>query len=363
MSSREACRRVGVDPRRGKMWRNGRVPKPRGGRAEVSGRFLSESERVHIADRCRERAGVRVIARELGRDPSTVSRELRRNCQQNGAYRPHGAHARARARRPRPKRGKIARDGRLRQVVETKLGHQWSPEQIAAYLRRRFPGQPDRHVVHETIYQAMYHRHRGRLRQHSCRQLRSGRRRRRSRRETRQRQHFFVTPSVMLDHRPAEAADRAVPGHWEGDLLIGRNNATAIITLVERTTRYVTLVALPWGQTPQHVNTALRRSLARVPRHLTRTLTWDQGSELAYHEEFTARTGIPVFFCDAASPWQRGSNENTNRLLRQYFPKGTDPPRQQTQLTDIARELNTRPRKTLNWDTPKHRWTTLLTSK
>jgi IS30 family transposase len=218
------------------------------------------------------------------------------------------------------------------------------------------------HVVHETIYQALYVQGRGELRRELTRALRSGRAIRRPRRQARQRTPRMAAPMVMISERPAEADDRAVPGHWEGDLIIGKDNKSAIGTLVERATRYVLLVHLPHGRTPDVVRDALIDTMNGLPTHLRRSLTWDQGSEMHRHHEFSLATDIPVFFCDPHSPWQRGSNENTNGLLRQYFPKSTDlTVHTREHLNAVAVELNGRPRKTLGWDTPAERLTTLLT--
>ncbi|WP_328860054.1 IS30 family transposase [Streptomyces sp. NBC_00306] len=370
-SNTEACRIVGVDRRTGNKWRNGRsgernrkpvppvnpvVP------ASGSSRYLCEDERIHIADRLRENATVRAIAAELGRSPSTVSREIRRNRHPgSGAYRPHAAQARAEARRPRPKPRKILEKPELWEAVQTMLDEKWSPEQICQALRQKFPDRPEMHVVHETVYQALYVQGRGQLRRELAGALRSGRARRRPQRQANCRQPRFTTPMVMISERPAEAADRAVPGHWEGDLIIGKDGKSAIGTLVERATRYVMLLHLPGDHTAEAVLGTLTATVQTLPAQLKRSLTWDQGSEMARHGEFTLATDIPVYFCDPASPWQRGSNENTNGLLRQYFPKGTDlSVHTPDHLTAVADQLNRRPRKTLGWETPAERLHKLL---
>jgi IS30 family transposase len=217
------------------------------------------------------------------------------------------------------------------------------------------------HVVHETIYQALYVQGRGELRRDLVKALRTGRARRKPRRQAQQRQPRFRDPMVMISDRPAEAEDRAVLGHWEGDLIIGKDGASAIGTLVERSTRYVMLLHLPGGRGTELVRDALVEVVTAMPAHLTRSLTWDQGSEMGRHHEFTIATAVPVYFCDPASPWQRGSNENTNGLLRQYFSKGTDLSRHTREDLDaVAAELNSRPRKTLGWETPAERLSTLL---
>ncbi|WP_442916606.1 IS30 family transposase [Lentzea sp. NBC_00516] len=372
MSSREACRIVGVNVRTGKRWRNG--TNPTAGRkaappitsaasSVVRGRFLNEDERIVIADRRRAGVTLQRIAEELGRHRSTISRELRHNAHPvSGDYRPHAAQARAQARRPRPKIGKIAANPALRQAVQDGLDLRWSPEQIVARLRRDFPDRPELHVVHETIYQALYVQGRGELRRELASALRTGRALRRPHRHAGQRSPRMATPMVMISERPAEADDRAIPGHWEGDLIIGKDKKSAIGTLVERTTRYVMLVHLPDGRTADVVRDALIDTVATLPAHLWRSLTWDQGTEMSGHATFTAATDIPVYFCDPHSPWQRGSNENTNGLLRQYFPKGTDlSGHNREHLNAVAVQLNGRPRETLGWDTPAERLTTLLT--
>ncbi|WP_329279883.1 IS30 family transposase [Streptomyces sp. NBC_01451] len=371
LSSLEACRRVGINIRTGKRWRNGRNPSGRHKAAPPvkavapspgPSRYLREADRIHIADRLREKATVRTIAAELGRSPSTISREICRNRHPgNGQYRPFAAQARADSRRPRPKTGKIGQNPQLRDFIQNHLDIRWSPEQICQALRAQFPRRPEMHVVHETVYQALYVQGRGELRRELAKALRSGRTRRKPRRQAQQRQPRFSTPMVMISERPAEAEDRAVPGHWEGDLIIGKDGASAIGTLVERATRYVMLLHLPDGRTAEHVRDALVETAQTLPAHLVRSLTWDQGSEMAAHASFTLATDIPVYFCDPASPWQRGSNENTNGLLRQYFPKGTDlAVHTRERLDAVAAELNGRPRKTLDWETPAERLHKLL---
>ncbi|MEV7440863.1 IS30 family transposase [Streptomyces sp. NPDC091204] len=320
-------------------------------------RYLRETDRIHIADRLREKATVRAIAAELGRSASTVSREVRRNRHPgNGQYRPHAAQARADDRRPRPKIGKISQNPELRDAIQAGLDELWSPEQICNALRAQFPNRPEMHVVHETVYQALYLQGRGELRRELAGALRTGRARRMPRRQAQQRRPRFAEPMVMISERPAEAADRAVPGHWEGDLIIGKDSGSAIGTLVERATRYVMLLHLPDGRGAEQVRDALQETVQRLPAHLKRSLTWDQGSEMGRHHEFTIATDVPVYFCDPASPWQRGSNENTNGLLRQYFPKGTDlSAHTREHLDAVAAQLNGRPRKTLDGETPAER--------
>ncbi|MFJ9822738.1 IS30 family transposase [Streptomyces sp. NPDC101151] len=386
-STREAARIVGINLRTGKKWRNGhhspgkglkpvppvypvpgQQPEGPGGQGKAAphtSRYLREEERIHIADRLRERASVRQIAAELGRSPSTVSREIRRNRRpmpKGGfSYRPFHADNRARHRRARPKVGKIGQCPELRDFIQEHLTMRWSPEQICQALRARFPDRPEMHVVHETIYQALYVQGRGELRRELTRSLRTGRAVRRPHRLATKRVNRPIKNMVMISERPAEAADRAVPGHWEGDLIIGKNGQSAIGTLVERSTRYLMLVHLPTGHSGLATRDALATTVQTLPRHLWRSLTWDQGSELSAHRSFTIATGIQVYFCDPASPWQRGSNENTNGLLRQYFPKGTDLAAHAPEdLAAVAAELNSRPRKTLGWETPAERLAKLL---
>lgn len=315
-----------------------------------------------IADRLRAGASQAVIAAELGRSPSTISREVRRNRHPaSGDYHPYAAQERADSRRPRPKIGKIAASAALRELVQSMLERRHSPEQISARLRRDFPERNELHVSHETIYQALYVQGRGGLRRELTAALRTGRAVRRPRRQPGQRQPRFAHPMVMISERPAEADDRAVPGHWEGDLIIGKDNGSAIGTLVERSTRYVLLVHLGGSRSADRVRDGLLTAMATLPVHLKRSLTWDQGIEMALHRHFSIAADMPVYFCDPHSPWQRGSNENTNGLLRQYFPKGTNlAVHNPEHLAAVAAELNGRPRKTLGWDTPAERLRDLL---
>ncbi|WP_406087343.1 IS30 family transposase [Kitasatospora purpeofusca] len=367
----QACRIIGIDSRTGRKWRNGRsadrrqkAAPPINAVVPPSGpsRYLTEDERIHIADRLREKATIRAIAAELGRSPSTVSRETRRNGHLgSGAYRPHAAQARADARRPRPKPRKILSNPELHSAVQELLDEKWSPEQICQALRTRFPDRPEMHVVPETVYQALFVQGRGELRRTLTGALRTGRARRRPQRQANRRQPRFIDAMVMISERPAEAADRAVPGHWEGDLIIGKDHKSAIGTLVERSTRYVMLLHLPGDHTAETVRDALVATVRTLPAELKRSLTWDQGTEMAAHKSFTVATAVPVYFCDPGSPWQRGSNENTNGLLRQYFPKGTDLSLHTPEhLAAVADQLNRRPRKTLGWETPAERLAKLI---
>ena len=368
----EACRIVGINRRTGKRWRHGRTITTRDGRKlhyaavvttgavrrEVSPRYLSEDERVQIADLRQAGAGVRAIAGRMGRSPSTISRELRRNRDPgSGRYRPFTAHKLAVRRRARPRAGKIARDEALRQFVQDRLEKRWSPQQVSRALRGEFPGEAARHVVHETIYQALYRPELGGLsRELPARVLRTRRRRRRPHRRPGERRPNPITAMTMIGQRPAEAAARTQPGHWEGDLITGASNRSAIGTLVDRTSRFTILLHLPGRHTAEAVRDALIAAMSSLPPQLRRSLTWDQGKEMALHQEVTAALGMPVYFCDKASPWQRPSNENTNGLLRQYFPKGSDlRAHGPGDLAAAADELNARPRKTLGWDTPAGR--------
>lgn len=236
-----------------------------------------------------------------------------------------------------------------------------SPEQISRRLRRDYPDRPELHVTHETIYQALYVQGRGELRRELARVLRTGRTVRKPRRAPDQRQPRFIHPMIMISERPADVEDRAVPGHWEGDLIIGGGGTSAIGTLVERASRFVMLVYLPTRHDAETVRDGLITTVSTLPNHLRQSLTWDQGSEMSRHHEFSIATGMPVYFCDPHSPWQRGSNENTNGLLRQYFPKSSDlSVHTAADLAAVAAQLNRRPRKTLDWDTPAERLAMLL---
>ena len=363
----EACRIVGINRRTGHRWRHGAAQRARPKNSRpvkpMSVRFLSLDERIVIADGLRAGRSQRSIAAELGRPPSTVSREITHNRHpESGDYRPYAAHRRAQTRRARPKTGKIAACPELRERVQGMLDDRCSPEQISRRLRRDHPDRPELHVSHETIYQALYLQGRGELRRELARALRTGRTVRKPRRSGEARQSRFTEPMLMISDRPAEADDRAVPGHWEGDLIIGGGSTSAIGTLVERATRFVLLVHLPSRHDAETVRDSLTATMATLPELLRKSLTWDQGSEMGRHHEFSIATGMPVYFCDPHSPWQRGSNENTNGLLRQYFPKGTDlSVHTADDLAAVAAQLNRRPRKTLGWDTPAERLTTLLT--
>jgi IS30 family transposase len=297
------------------------------------------------------------IAARLGKAVSTVSREVAANGGR-ARYRAWRAHERAHAQARRPKSCKLAYPQLAAQVTSW-LAEWWSPVQISARLRIEFGHDPMMWVSHETIYQALYVQGRGELRRELARCLRSGRAKRRPRRSG---EHTGqIRDMVMISQRPAEADDRAVPGHWEGDLLIGTDLKSAVGTLVERSTRYVLLLHLPGGRDAHLVEAAMREAIGTLPVELARTITWDQGKEMAYHADFTIATGIPVYFCDPHKPWQRGSNENTNGLLRQYLPKGTDLSVHSAEdLARMAASLNNRPRKTLGFMKPSEKLAELL---
>jgi transposase, IS30 family len=339
----------------------------------VAGR-LDLVEREEIALGLARGESYRRIGARLGRAHTTVAREVERHSFHGHAvrfgrsemvYRATSAHRSALTAGARPRRAKLAVRGRLRTLVLRLLRKRWSPQQIAARLRSDFPDRPEMWVSHETIYQAIYLQSRGNLRAELARQkaLRSGRAARRPRgagagavRSTR------PWLGLNIAARPAEAADRAVPGHWEGDLVIGRGGASAVATLVERTTRFALLVALPDGRVSDHVVARLAAAMGTLPQQLRRSLTWDQGVEMARHNDFSLATDCPVYFCDPHSPWQRGTNENTNGLLRQYYPKGVTDFRHvtQRQLDTVAAEINGRPRQTLAWQTPGEKLNQLL---
>jgi IS30 family transposase len=317
-----------------------------------SGRYLSVAEREEIAVGLAAGDSQAAIAERLGRSPSTVSREIRRNSRGRKAYRALAAQGQAQHRARRPKTAKLAGNAELRELVAARLEEHWSPEQVSAWLRRQFPDCPEMQVCHETIYQSIYVQGRGALRRELSACLRTGRALRRPRR-TEDERRGKIPGMVMISERPAEVQDRAVPGHWEGDLIAGSASKSAIGTLVERSTRFVLLLHLPEGHRADQVAEAMTQAMGTLPGALRRSLTWDQGSEMASHARIAAATDLEIYFCDPHSPWQRGSNENTNGLLRQYFPKGTDlSVHTREDLDAVAAELNARPRKTLGWKTP-----------
>lgn len=403
LSSEEAGVAAGVSPAVGTRWF-----RESGGMAAVttsplSGRYLSFNEREEVAILHAQDCQIRDIAQRLGRSPSTISRELRRNAATrsgNLEYRATTAQWHADRRAKRPKVAKLAANDALRQYVQDRLAGtimtpagmgvagpdvrwvgrrhgrrqdrrwatSWSPEQIANRLRVDFPDDESMRISHEAIYQALYVQGRGALRRDLVMCLRTGRALRVPRARTRGRGKKFVSSEIMISERPAEVEDRAVPGHWEGDLILGLDSS-AIGTLVERTTRFTMLLHLPRmeehgqlrvkngpplaGHGAEAVRSAITASIAKLPDQLRRSLTWDQGAEMAQHAQLRIDTDVAIYFCDPHSPWQRGTNENTNGLLRQYFPKGTDLSKHSVDdLAAVATALNSRPRKTLDWKTP-----------
>ena len=322
------------------------------GPGPVSGRYLSVAERETIALGLAARKPLRQIARELGRPASTVSREVARNSSGAGSYRALAAQFRAEQRGRRPKAAKLAGNEELRGWVQGKLEKKWSPQQVSRRLAAEFPGRPEMRVSHETICQSLYVQGRGALRRELAASLRTGRALRKPRRVTGERRGG-IAGMVNISERPAEAADRAVPGHWEGDLLVGAAGKPAIGTLAERATRFTMLVPLPAGHDAAAVAGALVPVIGGLPGAVRRSLTWDQGWEMRSHAQIAVDADVEIYFCDPHSPWQRGSNENTSGLLRQYFPKGTSlAGHSPADLAAVADELNGRPRKTLGWKTP-----------
>ena len=321
---------------------------------------LTLREREEISRGLASGKSLRQIAVKLDRSPSTISREVARNLGP-ARYRAAGADERAWERARRPKRCRLATHGRLRRAVAEKLRKQWSPQQISGWLKVNFPKTSDMHVSHETIYRTLFIQSRGALKKELMRHLRSRRMTRRARSYSTKRQGRGkgIVDAISIRERPASVEDRAVPGHWEGDLLAGADDSW-IATLVERRSRFVILVKVK-GRDSVSVTTAVARQMRRLPSRLRRSLTWDRGKEMARHKEFTIATDVKVYFCDPRSPWQRGSNENTNGLLRQYFPKGKDVAGfSQAELNRVALRLNQRPRKTLGFKTPADMLETML---
>jgi len=374
LSAAEAGTVVGVSQRTGKKWfaqAGGVRPKFPSDGPRQKGR-LTFDERVEIQVGVRTKESIRSIACRLGRAPSTIMREIERNAFCYGRYRARhrfgahwhggwdpkpryhsaGAQARAQDRARRPKPGKLAVNERLHDEVQTRLEEKYSPEQIARRLQLDFPDDAEMRVSHETIYQSIYVQGRGSLRRelHQC--LRTGRALRKPQRRADTRRGR-IPDMVNISERPPEVEDRAVPGHWEGDLIVGAGGKSAIGTLVERATRFVMLLHLPEDHGALAVQLAIVAKMAQLPAILRHTLTWDQGAEMANHAAIAAATELNIYFCDPHSPWQRGSNENTNGLLRQYFAKGTDLSVFPADYLDyVAAQLNTRPRKTLGWKKP-----------
>jgi IS30 family transposase len=332
----------------------GIIPPPRH-RAHLA---LRADEREEISRGLATGCSIRQIARSLDRAPSTVSREIRRNGGGQG-YRASRADQRAWDQALRPKACRLARHGRLRWRVAQKLALQWSPEQIAGWLKRQFPTDADMHISHETLYRSLFVQARGVLKKELTAHLRTRRQMRRAKGGVTMSGLGQIANTVSIRERPAEAEDRAVPGHWEGDLLCGSNHSH-IVTLVERSSRFAMLLKVPSNETAAVIG-ALTKNIGKLPTELRRSLTWDRGKEMAAHKAFTVATDVQVYFCDPRSPWQRGSNENTNGLLRQYFPKGTDLSQfSQAHLNKVALRLNRRPRKTLGFETPANRMSAVL---
>jgi transposase, IS30 family len=312
---------------------------------------LCAEDRETISRELRRETSARGIAKLLGRHHSTIAREINRN---GGVanYRALAAQERYESFKARPKEHKLVASFRLHDAVNEDLEQKWSPEQISARLIEEYPDDPEMRVSHETIYQTLYLQAKGELRTELKLALRQGRAKRVSRSRASV-NRGKIPDMVNISERPAEAEDRAVPGFWEGDLIIGQGGKSQIATLVERTTRFTMLVRIPYDRCAERVAVLLAKKMETLPEFLRNSVTWDQGKEMAHHAAFTIRTGLPVYFCDPHSPWQRGTNENTNGLLRQYFPKGTDlSSHTQDELDRVAAELNGRPRKTLSWRKP-----------
>ena len=358
----EAAAAAGVGATQGYEWFRVAGGVPANGAVAGRGRYLSLAEREEIAVGLARGLGPREIGRRLGRPASTVSREIGRNQSPTRGYRAVPAQARAEGRARRPKRAKLAVNARLREWVQARLTGNWSPEQISARLAAEFPDDREMRVSPETIYQSLYVQGRGALRRELAAHLRTGRALRRPRRRADERRGR-IPGMANVSERPAEAADRAVPGHWEGDLIEGRAGKSHIGTLVERATRFTMLVPLPDGKPAAAFADAVTPVIAALPDALRRSLTWDQGSEMKQHEKISVAAGVDIYFADPHSPWQRGSNENTNGLLRQYFPKGTGLPSDPERLAEVADELNGRPRKTLGWKTPAEAMAEFLDSQ
>lgn len=361
-SNSEACRILEIHRNTGDRWLNGRKgigalsrqmlypPRVEVPIRTMSARYLSEDERVFIADRLLGRASLRSIARELGRAPSTISRELTRNPPGTGRYHPFRAQKAALRRVARPRLPKLMADRELHDFVVERLARRWSPQQVCRALKDQFPDQPGRHLAHETIYRALYRLMIRPVPAGNASLLRSGRARRRPRTLTRAKAHPYIHEAMKIRDRPAHIASRLEAGHWEGDLVMGKLNKLAVLTLVERTSRILIAVPLARGNRSDRVRDRVIEALGPLPATLRRTLTWDRGAEMAKHAGITDALGTHVYFCDPASPWQRGSNENANGLLRQYFPKGIDLNNiEATDLRQAVDDINDRPRAVLGW--------------
>ncbi|WP_051973739.1 IS30 family transposase [Cryobacterium sp. MLB-32] len=358
LSNADACRLLGMNRASGTQLRqNADFHIPRlTARRESAGRYLEARERLQIADLLRLGQSMRAIAAALGRQPSTISRELRRHRSDGGLYLPRTADHDARLQRARPKVPKLVSNVPLRLLVQRKLNRCWSPDEICGWMKKHYPDDQTMRLCPETIYRALLLRDDYGLHKRFALKLRTGRRIRKTRWRRRIGRGSRIINMTMIDKRPAEVQDRKQAGHWEGDLIVGLGSVSAMVTLRERTTHYGIIVNLPKDHTAASVNAAIIDVFATLPRHLKRTLTWDQGVELAWHEQLTQATGVPVFFAERSSPWQRGANENFNGLARQYFPKGTNLALHPAKhVANVVKELNERPRKTLNYDTPAER--------
>jgi transposase, IS30 family len=354
LSTVDAAKRAGVSAGRGFRWFRDCGGVAPVSLAEPAGRYLSLSEREEISRGLAADSSFRAIARQLGRNVSTISREVERNTADGRQYRAVSAQLAAEQRAQRPKARKLENPV-LHARVTADLEKRWSPEEIAARVRLDFPDDEAMRISHETIYQALFIQGRGALRRDLTVRLRTGRTLRKPRRRVdgRADPDRRIPDKVMISERPPEADDRAVPGHWEGDFVMGKNNRSAVATLVERTTRFLILLHLPGPHDAVAFQNAAVEAMSKLPAQLRRSLTWDQGLEMRNHKSISIAADVPIYFCDPHSPWQRGTNENTNGLLRQYLPKGTDlSVHTPEDLAAIAAELNDRPRKTLGWLKP-----------
>jgi transposase, IS30 family len=356
-SNTEACKIMSLHPRTGRNIRRRGDPSKHSEQAIGAGRYLTLPERLQIADLMRHEVSLRAIAAELGRSASTISRELGRHRDEHGRYQPYQAEQAARRQRRRPRKPRLLADARLREVVQRKLNRYWSPEQISGWLRALHPEDTSRTLCAETIYQALIVPGARCLHSRYTAKLRTGRKLRRSHLVTRSRKDGAVRNMTMIKDRPVEVQARVEPGHWEGDLIIGLGSTSAMITLRERVTHYGIIVNLPGDHTALTVNAAVHQAFAKLPPHLARTLTWDQGTEMARHQDLAAATGLKIYFAERSSSWQRGANENFNGLARQFFPKNTDLSlHSHEHVNTITRLLNDRPRKTLGYQTPAARF-------
>jgi transposase, IS30 family len=357
VSNVDACRLLGMSRRAGTLVRqqnNFLIPSLTAPR--TTNRYLTVRERMQIADLLRLGCSMRQIGIQLGRHPSTISRELRRHRDSSGNYLPRTADHDAHRERARPKIPRLVANVRLRLIVQRKLNRCWSPEEISGWLRRTYPRDATMRLCHETIYRALLLREGAGLHKRYAVKLRTGRRLRKTRWRSRTGQGSRIRNMTMIDQRPAEIETKQTAGHWEGDLIVGVGSVSAMVTLRERKTQYGVVINLPEDHTAASVNNAIITAFAALPPQLKRSLTWDQGVEMSSHEALTTATGIPIYFAERASPWQRGANENFNGLLRQYFPKGTDlATHSHSHVARVVAELNSRPRKLLDYDTPAAR--------